>query len=215
MDVRLPAAVAPGVALCFAERPEPSHEWTVRRAPDGSSTQRTGRRGVVSEGVPLRDRTRSLGACDRRRSVRQLELEPAWTPEHLLLAGLTRCTLQSLRFHADRMGADFVGTASAVGPRHEARKRRSLRLRRDRRRARPRSRARSAGRRAHGIDRECGAGLLRRRVPRPATALPVAGQRTTSELVAVARHRRGRNTSRSSERYVSLRTCPRRTQVRS
>jgi organic hydroperoxide reductase OsmC/OhrA len=44
-----------------------------------------------------------------------LELEPAWTPEHLLLAGLTRCTLQSLRYHADRMGADFVGTASASG----------------------------------------------------------------------------------------------------
>ena len=44
-----------------------------------------------------------------------LELEPAWTPEHMLLAGLTRCTLQSLRYHADRMGADFVGTASASG----------------------------------------------------------------------------------------------------
>ena len=44
-----------------------------------------------------------------------LELEPAWTPEHLLLACLTRCTLQSLRYHADRMGADFVGTASASG----------------------------------------------------------------------------------------------------
>jgi organic hydroperoxide reductase OsmC/OhrA len=44
-----------------------------------------------------------------------LDLEPAWTPEHLLLAGLTRCTLESLRFHADRMGTDFVGVASASG----------------------------------------------------------------------------------------------------
>jgi uncharacterized OsmC-like protein len=45
----------------------------------------------------------------------QLDLERAWTPEHLLLAGLVRCTLQSLRFHAERAGVDFVATASASG----------------------------------------------------------------------------------------------------
>jgi organic hydroperoxide reductase OsmC/OhrA len=44
-----------------------------------------------------------------------LELDAAWTPEHLLLAGLARCTLQSLRFHAERAGVDFVATASASG----------------------------------------------------------------------------------------------------
>jgi uncharacterized OsmC-like protein len=44
-----------------------------------------------------------------------LELERAWKPEHLLLAGLVRCTLQSLRYHADRMSADFLATASASG----------------------------------------------------------------------------------------------------
>jgi uncharacterized OsmC-like protein len=43
-----------------------------------------------------------------------LELDPAWTPEHLVLAGLVRCTLQSLRHHADRGGVDFVGTARAT-----------------------------------------------------------------------------------------------------
>ena len=42
----------------------------------------------------------------------QLDLERAWTPEHLVLAGLARCTLQSLRFHADRAGVDFVASAS-------------------------------------------------------------------------------------------------------
>jgi uncharacterized OsmC-like protein len=42
-----------------------------------------------------------------------LELDPAWTPEHLVLAGLVRCTLQSLRHHADRTEVDFVGTARA------------------------------------------------------------------------------------------------------
>jgi uncharacterized OsmC-like protein len=45
----------------------------------------------------------------------ELDLERAWTPEHLLLAGLVRCTLQSLRFHADRAGVDYVADASASG----------------------------------------------------------------------------------------------------
>ena len=27
---------------------------------------------------------------------------PVWTPEHLLLAGLLRCSLTSLRYHAER-----------------------------------------------------------------------------------------------------------------
>ena len=44
-----------------------------------------------------------------------LELGTAWTPEHLVLAGLVRCTLTSLRFHADRAGIDFAATASARG----------------------------------------------------------------------------------------------------
>jgi organic hydroperoxide reductase OsmC/OhrA len=44
-----------------------------------------------------------------------LELDPAWTPEHLLLASLVRCTLQSLRFHAGLEGVDFVASASASG----------------------------------------------------------------------------------------------------
>jgi len=42
-----------------------------------------------------------------------LDLDPAWTPEHLVLAGLIRCTLQSLRFHADRSHIDFVASARA------------------------------------------------------------------------------------------------------
>ena len=44
-----------------------------------------------------------------------LDLDAAWTPEHLLLAGLVRCTLQSLRFHTERAGVDFLATASASG----------------------------------------------------------------------------------------------------
>ena len=43
-----------------------------------------------------------------------LELEAAWTPEHLVLAGLVRCTLQSLRFHAAPQEIDFVAEGSAA-----------------------------------------------------------------------------------------------------
>jgi uncharacterized OsmC-like protein len=42
-----------------------------------------------------------------------LDLDTAWTPEHLVLAGLVRCTLQSLRFHAAPLGIDFLASASA------------------------------------------------------------------------------------------------------
>ena len=38
-----------------------------------------------------------------------------WSPEALVLAGLGRCTLTSLRFHAARQGIDIVGSASARG----------------------------------------------------------------------------------------------------
>ena len=50
-----------------------------------------------------------------------LELDAAWTPVHLVLAGLVRCTLQSLRFHAAPLEIDFVadGSAAAVITRRE------------------------------------------------------------------------------------------------
>jgi organic hydroperoxide reductase OsmC/OhrA len=38
--------------------------------------------------------------------------EASWTPEHLVLAGLARCTLTSLRYHCVR--ADVALTASAA-----------------------------------------------------------------------------------------------------
>ena len=42
--------------------------------------------------------------------------EAAWTPEHLVLAGLARCTLTSLRYHCVRAGIAL--TSSAHDPRH-------------------------------------------------------------------------------------------------
>jgi organic hydroperoxide reductase OsmC/OhrA len=39
----------------------------------------------------------------------------AWTPEHLVLAALCRCSLASLRFHARRAAIETTGTGSATG----------------------------------------------------------------------------------------------------
>lgn len=41
--------------------------------------------------------------------------EEAWSPEHLVLAGLARCTLTSLRYHASRSGIEVGGSADARG----------------------------------------------------------------------------------------------------
>jgi uncharacterized OsmC-like protein len=46
-----------------------------------------------------------------------LEVDPGWSPEHLLLAALVRCSLQSLRFHAGRGRievSDAHGSARAL-----------------------------------------------------------------------------------------------------
>jgi organic hydroperoxide reductase OsmC/OhrA len=48
---------------------------------------------------------------------------PEWTPEHLLLAGLLRCSLTSLRHHARRAGIEVAratGSASTLFTRRES-----------------------------------------------------------------------------------------------
>lgn len=44
-------------------------------------------------------------------------LEPAraWTADHLLLAALARCSIESLRYHAGNAGIDLVAAATAEG----------------------------------------------------------------------------------------------------
>lgn len=39
----------------------------------------------------------------------------AWTPEHLLLAALGRCSMASLRYHAKRAGAAIEGRVTTSG----------------------------------------------------------------------------------------------------
>ena len=41
--------------------------------------------------------------------------EASWTPEHLVLAGLARCVLTSLRFHSVRAGIRLTSSAAARG----------------------------------------------------------------------------------------------------
>jgi organic hydroperoxide reductase OsmC/OhrA len=41
--------------------------------------------------------------------------EEEWSPEHLVLTGLARCTLTSLRYHARRIGVTTEGGAEARG----------------------------------------------------------------------------------------------------
>lgn len=44
-----------------------------------------------------------------------LDAHDAWTPEHLVLAGLGRCTLKSLDYHAKRGGVASGGSVAASG----------------------------------------------------------------------------------------------------
>lgn len=59
----------------------------------------------------------SLDAGGRLLAEGDDPLQPggAWTPEHLVLAGLMRCTLKSLGFHADLRGFWAGGGATAEG----------------------------------------------------------------------------------------------------
>jgi uncharacterized OsmC-like protein len=41
--------------------------------------------------------------------------EDMWTPDHLVLAGLVRCTLKSFRYHARRAGYEPVTRGSVTG----------------------------------------------------------------------------------------------------
>jgi len=41
--------------------------------------------------------------------------EASWTPEHLVLAGLARCSLTSLRYHCVRAGVTLTARATAHG----------------------------------------------------------------------------------------------------
>ena len=43
-----------------------------------------------------------------------LEVPPEWTPEHLLLSALVRCSLTSFRYHAERAGLKVGGASGSA-----------------------------------------------------------------------------------------------------
>jgi len=49
------------------------------------------------------------------RSGTPASAEPDWTAEHLLLAGLARCSLSSLEYYAKRVNVQVSGSADADG----------------------------------------------------------------------------------------------------
>lgn len=51
----------------------------------------------------------------RVESGARVEADPGWSPEHLVLAGLGRCTLKSLAFHAERASVAVSGSAAVEG----------------------------------------------------------------------------------------------------
>ena len=63
------------------------------------------------------------GGALRTEDGTPLTLDPAWAPEHLLLAALVRCTLKSLAHHARRGHvevSDANGSARALFAKREA-----------------------------------------------------------------------------------------------
>ena len=82
---------------------------------------RTGRHGYI-RGVAVSAKTFSYGVrLDAEGDARSDEGGPvhedheAWSPEHLVLTGLARCTLTSLRYHARRLDVSVGGSGEAHG----------------------------------------------------------------------------------------------------
>ena len=55
------------------------------------------------------------GAATSEKGGSPIPAEDAWTPEHLLLTALARCTMTSLRYHAGREGVHAAGAVDADG----------------------------------------------------------------------------------------------------
>lgn len=112
---RIPTAVAAGVALVLGERAQADDE--------PQRTSRSGRHVCDDGGVPVKPRELrfavdlGVGGEFLDENGLRLDVPPEWTPEHLLLAALVRCSLASLRYHAGRAGitvGDASGSAQAT-----------------------------------------------------------------------------------------------------
>src|SRR5712691_7188260 len=85
---------------------------SVGACPDGNMPCMAGKSKEFRYAVDLRD-----GGPLRTEDGMALDAGPAWSPEHLLLAALVRCSLKSLAYHAQRAGISVEhahGSARAV-----------------------------------------------------------------------------------------------------
>ena len=80
---------------------------SVRAGPDGDTLAPVGARPRVFSYAASVDEAGQTAA----EAGRPLELGDDWSPEHLTLAALVRCTLTSLRHHARRVGIDVVAAS--------------------------------------------------------------------------------------------------------
>jgi hypothetical protein len=105
-DGRLPAAVAPRVALGLRQLPEPPHDLERRLG--------LGRHLCHHEGMPVVSKELryavSLSPEGRFQAEDGTDLDVAdsWTAEHLMLAALIRCAIESLRYSARKAGANIT-----------------------------------------------------------------------------------------------------------
>jgi organic hydroperoxide reductase OsmC/OhrA len=71
---------------------------------------------VAEPRAKVREYTASVGADGRVNALGESLLPPeSWAPEHLVLAGLVRCSLTSLSYHARRVGIEVIGSGQASG----------------------------------------------------------------------------------------------------
>jgi uncharacterized OsmC-like protein len=81
----------------------------------GNRTDRLARVAGVSRTFEYAVELDTDWAASSDRGGSALLAERAWTPEHLLLASLCRCTLTSLRHHAKAAGIGLVSQGRAGG----------------------------------------------------------------------------------------------------
>ena len=122
-------AVTAQVALGLVEGPQPLHGGTVGAGPDVVVTLQAmaEARARVFEYRVTMD---SDWTAHSQLGGSAIPREAAWSPEHLLLAALTRCTLTSLEYHARRQTVTFTATRRRARNRHAARGGRAVRARR-------------------------------------------------------------------------------------
>ncbi len=115
--VRPHPAVATEVALLLAQRPQPLHgrqPYETDRTAQWTTLAGVNARAKSFDYAVSLDETWDARS-DRGGGVLAGADEDTWTPEHLVLAGLARCTLTSLRYHCVRAAVVLTSRAAARG----------------------------------------------------------------------------------------------------